>query len=71
MVAADNGHLDVVHVAPIFEQFGKVRISHSFVNMFILGAPKAGKTTIGPHIVRTRFNGVSTTSTQNLGIPFQ
>ena len=47
MVAADYGTLDTV--APIFEKFGKVRISHSvgsFVNIFLLGNPKAGKTTL-------------------------
>ena len=47
MLAADNRKLDTV--APIFEKFGKVRISHSvgsFVNVFLLGNPKAGKTTL-------------------------
>ena len=47
MVAAGYGTLDTV--APIFEKFGKVRISHSvgsFVNIFLLGNPKAGKTTL-------------------------
>ena len=47
MVAAYYGTLDTV--APIFEKFGKVRIAHSvgsFVNVFLLGNPKAGKTTL-------------------------
>ena len=47
MLAAYYGTLDTV--APIFEKFGKVRISHSvgsFVNIFLLGNPKAGKTTL-------------------------
>ena len=47
MDAAFWGTLDTV--APIFEKFGKVRISHSvgsFVNIFLLGNPKAGKTTL-------------------------
>ena len=45
--AARHGKLDII--APIFEKFGKIRISHSvgsFVNVFLLGDPKAGKTTL-------------------------
>ena len=47
MIAA--GYRIIDRVAPIFEKFGKVRISHSvgsFVNIFLLGNPKAGKTTL-------------------------
>ena len=47
MVATNWDTLDTV--APIFKKFGKVRISHSvgsFVNIFLLGNPKAGKTTL-------------------------
>ena len=47
MVAVDCGLRD--EVFPIFQKFGKVRISHSvgsFVNIFFLGDPKAGKTTL-------------------------
>ena len=47
MVVDYKGKLDTV--APIFEKFSKVRISHSvgsFVNIFLLGNPKAGKTTL-------------------------
>ena len=46
-IAAECGTLDIM--APIFEKFGKIRISHSvgsFVNVFLLGDPKAGKTTL-------------------------
>ena len=43
-----NGTLDIM--APIFERFGKIRISHSvgsFVtNVFLLGDPKADKMTL-------------------------
>ena len=47
MKAANYGTLDTI--APIFEKFGKIRISHSvgsFVNVFLLGDPKAGKMTL-------------------------
>ena len=47
MIAAEHDTLDII--APIFEKFGKIRISHSvgsFVNVFLLGDPKAGKTTL-------------------------
>ena len=46
-IAAELGKLDIM--APIFEKFGKIRISHSvgsFVNVFLLGDPKTGKTTL-------------------------
>ena len=45
--AARHGKLDII--APIFEKFAKIRISHSvgsFVNVFLLGDPKAGKMTL-------------------------
>ena len=46
-IAAECDTIDIM--APIFEKFAKIRISHSvgsFVNVFLLGDPKAGKTTL-------------------------
>ena len=52
MIAAEKKNLE--KLAPIFQKFGKVRILHSvgsFVNLFLLGNPKAGKTTLAQVII--------------------
>ena len=74
MVAAQCGQLN--RISPIYEKFDEIKISHSvgsFVNIFLLGDPKAGKTTLS-QVIKDRassffkFGVVSQVESHTAGI---